>query len=90
VADTGAGIPAEYLPHLFDRFWQARQGGRCGAGLGLLIAKGIVEAQGGRIWVESTPGCGSTFSFTVPVATPDSIVRTAASSAPASARAPGQ
>jgi signal transduction histidine kinase/DNA-binding NarL/FixJ family response regulator len=68
VADTGPGIPAEQLPHVFGRFWQASQGDRRGIGLGLSIARGIVEAHGGRIWVESTPGQGSTFYFTVPVA----------------------
>ncbi|HET9985639.1 MAG TPA: PAS domain S-box protein [Longimicrobiales bacterium] len=66
VADTGTGIPAEHLPHLFDWFWQARRTGRGGAGLGLAITKGIVEAHGGRVWVESQPGAGSTFYFTIP------------------------
>lgn len=70
VADTGAGVSAEHLPHLFDRFWQARSGDRLGAGLGLPIVKGIVEAHGGRIWVESTPGRGSTFFFTIPTEAP--------------------
>jgi PAS domain S-box-containing protein len=51
VRDTGAGIPPEHLPHLFDRFWQARRAEREGAGLGLPIAKAVVEAHGGRIWV---------------------------------------
>jgi PAS domain S-box-containing protein len=68
VSDTGAGIPPEYLPHLFDRFWQAQRVNHRGAGLGLAIVKGIVEAHGGRIWVESTPGKGSTFYFTLPIA----------------------
>lgn len=68
VADTGAGIPAEALPHVFDRFWQARRAKRRGVGLGLAIVKGIVEAHGGRVWVESTPGRGTTFFFTVPAA----------------------
>ena len=65
VRDTGPGIATEHLPHLFDRFWQARKDGRRGAGLGLPIAKGIVEAHGGRIWVETTAGRGSEFCFTI-------------------------
>jgi PAS domain S-box-containing protein len=67
VADTGAGIEAEDSLHLFDRFWQAQKSGRQGAGLGLPIVKGIVEAHGGRVWVESQVGVGSTFFFTVPL-----------------------
>jgi signal transduction histidine kinase len=66
VADTGSGIPSENLPRVFDRFWQATRRGREGAGLGLPITKGIVEAHAGRIWVESTAGNGSTFFFTIP------------------------
>ena len=66
VADTGPGIAAEDLPHVFDRFWQARKEERGGAGLGLPIVKGIVEAHGGRVWVESALGQGSTFRFTIP------------------------
>jgi PAS domain S-box-containing protein len=66
VADTGVGIPPEQEARLFDRFWQARPTDRRGAGLGLAICKGIVEGHGGRIWVASTPGQGSTFSFSVP------------------------
>jgi signal transduction histidine kinase len=66
IADTGPGIPQENLPHLFDRFWQARETRRAGAGLGLYIAKGIVEAHGGRLWVESKLGVGTTFFFTLP------------------------
>jgi PAS domain S-box-containing protein len=68
VIDTGAGIPAEQLPHIFGRFWQARSSDRRGIGLGLAIAKGIVEAHNGRIWVESHVGLGSTFYFTLPCA----------------------
>jgi signal transduction histidine kinase len=68
VKDTGAGISAEELPHVFDRFWQARKTRRAGAGLGLQIAKGIVEAHGGRIWVETEAGVGTTFYFTLPTA----------------------
>jgi len=67
VSDTGRGIDPEHLPHLFERFWQARRGDRQGLGLGLSIAKAIVDAHGGRIWAESTPGAGSTFSFTLPI-----------------------
>ncbi|MDX2088275.1 MAG: PAS domain S-box protein [Kofleriaceae bacterium] len=70
VRDTGAGIPAENLPYVFDRFWQARRSDRRSAGLGLPIAKGIVEAHGGRIWVESQLAKGTTFYFTVPIASP--------------------
>ena len=68
VADTGRGIAAEHLPHVFDRFWQARQAERGGVGLGLAIARGIVEAHGGTIAVESEIGRGTTFTFTIPVA----------------------
>ena len=66
VRDTGVGISQLHLPHVFDRFWQVRTTGRAGAGLGLAIAKGIVEAHGGSIWAESTLGEGTTFAFTLP------------------------
>jgi PAS domain S-box-containing protein len=66
VADTGSGIAPEALPHVFDRFWRADRAARGGAGLGLAICKGIVEAHGGRIWAESDLGRGTTFRFTVP------------------------
>lgn len=66
VADSGPGIPAEHLPHLFRRYWKGERGGPRGSGLGLFIAQGIVEAHGGRIWVESEEGAGSCFSFTLP------------------------
>ena len=70
VSDSGAGIAPEFVAHIFDRFWQAAtKARRLGAGLGLPITKGIVDAHGGRIWVESEPGRGSTFFFTIP--TPD-------------------
>lgn len=69
VHDTGIGIAREIADHLFDRFWQvASKTKHLGAGLGLPITKGIVEAHGGKIWLESTPGHGSTFCFTIPVA----------------------
>jgi signal transduction histidine kinase len=67
VADTGPGIPVPDLPHVFDRFWRDPNPARKGTGLGLSIAKGIVEAHGGRIWVESQVGQGSLFSFTLPL-----------------------
>jgi PAS domain S-box-containing protein len=77
VFDTGPGIPREHLPKIFDWFWQARETGQSGSGLGLSIAKGIVEAHGGRIWVESELGKGSAFCFTL--RTPDlDAVRTEA------------
>jgi PAS domain S-box-containing protein len=66
VSDTGPGIKAEELPHVFDRYFRAKQAGVEGTGLGLAIAKGIVEAHGGRIWAESEFGKGSTFSFSIP------------------------
>jgi signal transduction histidine kinase/DNA-binding response OmpR family regulator len=66
VIDTGSGISPEALPHVFGRFWQADDGDRRGLGLGLAIARGIVEAHGGRIWVESELGNGSVFQFTLP------------------------
>jgi signal transduction histidine kinase len=69
VRDTGPGIPPEDLPHIFDRFWQAKKTARGGVGLGLAIAKGIVETHGGRIRIESEPGRGSRFVFTLPIAT---------------------
>ena len=71
VVDTGEGIPADQLPHVFDRFFQVsspRIGSRHGAGLGLPIARGIVEAHGGTIWIESAPGQGTTVRFTLPAA----------------------
>jgi signal transduction histidine kinase len=64
VTDSGCGIAAEQLPHIFDRYWQAK-GARDGIGLGLSIAKGIVDAHGGRIWVESKIDQGTTFYFTL-------------------------
>ncbi len=68
VRDTGQGISQEELPRVFDRFWHAQTDNRTGIGLGLSIVKGLVETHGGRIWVESTLGKGSTFFFTLPLA----------------------
>ena len=67
VTDRGMGMNAEQLLHAFDRFWQSSRTDRQGAGLGLAITKGIVEAHNGRIWAESQPGSGSTFHFTLPI-----------------------
>ncbi len=69
VRDTGPGISGDNQSRVFDRFWHSSDGARArGTGLGLSIAKGIVEAHGGRIWVDSVVGEGSTFAFTLPVA----------------------
>jgi PAS domain S-box-containing protein len=68
VADSGRGIPADQLPHVFERFWRAPSGSvRGSAGLGLTIAKGIVEAHGGKVWAESNMGSGTTVSFSLPL-----------------------
>jgi signal transduction histidine kinase len=67
IRDTGVGIPEDELPRIFMRFWHAGRARRGGAGLGLAISKGIVEAHGGRIWVESVVDGGTTFFFTIPV-----------------------
>ncbi|HEX7700171.1 MAG TPA: ATP-binding protein, partial [Kofleriaceae bacterium] len=63
VEDTGAGIAEADLPHVFDRYWQAKATAHLGTGMGLAIAKGIVEAHGGQVSVASRVGHGSTFSF---------------------------
>lgn len=69
VTDAGVGIPEEEIPHLFDRYYRATGTRRAeGLGLGLYIARELVVAHGGTIWVESEPGKGSTFSFTLPIA----------------------
>ncbi|NWG02807.1 MAG: PAS domain-containing sensor histidine kinase [Syntrophaceae bacterium] len=65
VADTGTGIPEEHLPHLFNPFYRVTEDSK-GSGLGLAIVKTIVETNGGRIWVDSIYGKGSTFAFTLP------------------------
>jgi signal transduction histidine kinase len=66
VADDGPGIAPDDLPSVFERFWHGTQPRAQGSGLGLTIARELVRAHGGRIWVESEPGQGSTFSFTLP------------------------
>ena len=68
IKDSGSGLLPEELPHVFDRFWQARRAKRRGTGLGLTICKGIVEAHGGRMRLESAPGQGTTAFFTIPIA----------------------
>jgi signal transduction histidine kinase len=74
VTDTGPGISAERQARVFDRYWQSSTGARQrGSGLGLSIAKGIVEAHGGRISVRSVPGEGSEFAFTIPQAEPRGV-----------------
>jgi len=70
VSDTGPGIAPEHLPYVFERFYRAdksRTRATGGAGLGLAIVKQLVEAHGGRVWVESTLGAGATFGFTLPL-----------------------
>lgn len=67
VEDSGMGMKADQLQHIFERFWQVRETASQGTGLGLAIAKAIVDGHHGRIWVESTPAQGSVFFFTLPV-----------------------
>jgi signal transduction histidine kinase len=76
VVDTGTGIPPEHLLKIFDWFWRVPGTKKKGSGLGLFIAKGIVEAHGGRIWAESQFGKGSSFFFTLPLADVDATRRT--------------
>ena len=67
IEDTGAGIHPEQLANIFDRYWQARRPNPSGSGLGLFIAKGIIEAHGGRLWAESPPSFGAKLVFTLPL-----------------------
>jgi signal transduction histidine kinase len=72
ISDNGDGISREDLPHIFDSFYRGEKSrtrdeyGLRGAGLGLAIAKGLVEVHGGKIWAESVPGHGARFVFTLP------------------------
>ena len=77
VSDTGPGIPKENLNDIFNPYWQAKRTERLGAGLGLPIAKGVVEAHGGMIWAESEPGSGTRFYFTLPIVAVTSLVESA-------------
>jgi signal transduction histidine kinase len=77
VKDSGMGIPADMLEHIFQPFRQAHEGisrSRGGIGLGLAICKKMVEMWGGSIYVKSTPGKGSTFSFTIPLSVSDAVL----------------
>lgn len=68
VSDRGIGIPDDQVPHVFNRFHRADNSGTTqGVGLGLAICRGIISAHGGRIWLESSPGLGSTFNFALPI-----------------------
>ncbi|MBK6534593.1 MAG: HAMP domain-containing histidine kinase [Deltaproteobacteria bacterium] len=81
VADTGSGIPAEVSEHVFERYWRGRERDFTkGVGLGLFIAKGIVDAHGGKIWIESVLGRGTTFYFTLPLRCRDDDAMTRAPS----------
>jgi PAS domain S-box-containing protein len=68
VRDSGPGIPAADLKKVFTPYWQAKKTAHMGAGLGLAIVRGIVDAHGGRVWAENAPGGGARFTFTIPVA----------------------
>ena len=83
VTDTGPGIPTENLKDIFNPYWQGKRAERLGAGLGLPIAKGIVESHGGEIWVESEPGAGTKFFFTLPIATEATVSSRQAEESPA-------
>jgi signal transduction histidine kinase len=70
VQDTGLGIPLKHQPHVFERFYRvddSRERSKGGLGVGLTVSKNLVEAMGGKMWLESTPGKGATFSFTLPM-----------------------
>jgi signal transduction histidine kinase len=83
IRDTGRGIADEELPHLFDRFWQAKKRSRNGIGLSLSLVKGLVEAHGGSIGVETQPGVGTEFRFTLPLAEAPLAESSLAESSPA-------
>ena len=68
VSDTGPGIPEADLKRVFTPYWQAKKTAHMGAGLGLAIVRGIVEAHGGKVWADHGPGGGAVFRFTIPTA----------------------
>jgi two-component system OmpR family sensor kinase/two-component system sensor histidine kinase BaeS len=76
VIDDGPGVPADDLSHVFDRFWQGDRAPTGTSGLGLAIARELVQAHGGSIWAESTPGSGAAFRFTLPLRAAGSSGRT--------------
>lgn len=81
IEDSGPGIPENELPHIFDRYWQGKRVGKSSVGLGLAIAKGIIDAHGGRIWVDNRKsGSGARFHFTLPLAEDSYDVISSASS----------
>jgi signal transduction histidine kinase len=85
VEDTGIGIPKEDQARIFERFYRvdkARSRKAGGTGLGLSIVKHLVKAMGGEVWVDSEPGRGSTFSFTLPIAHRPAAVRTGSAATP--------
>ena len=91
VSDEGTGVAPERLPHLFSKHAGAGQGATAGHGLGLAIAKGLVEAHGGRIRAESPgPGRGATFTFTIPVAGEPAAAAAGRAAAPPAAPEPGE
>jgi signal transduction histidine kinase len=66
VTDDGPGIAVEHQERIFERFYRGNDSGAGGSGLGLAIARGLVELHGGKLWVESAPGAGSTFCVSLP------------------------
>jgi signal transduction histidine kinase len=83
IVDTGPGIARKHLKDIFTPYWQAKRTERLGAGLGLPIAKGVVEAHGGKLWVDSEQGKGTKFFFTLPVAKATKEAATASAESPA-------
>ena len=91
IQDSGPGISSSVRPHIFERFYQADESGKQGRGLGLFIAKSLVEAQGGAIWVDSGAQGGARFSFTLPLAPRARVDRPTQAMEPArDSRAPGR